>query len=555
MNTGRFERYVLDGWRPILWIAAVVFLMYARTIFFGFTYLDDKELLVNNYSFISNLSHIPQAFTSRIFPHLPAPYYRPLLTVTLMVDSSIGGASAMAYHPTNILIHALASCMLFLLLARLGFNRLSSLFFSLFFAVHPALVQAVAWIPGRNDSLLAVFTLISFVAFLNYLDKRKRADYLLHLLFYALALFTKETAVMIAVICLLYARLIDKNGLPMRELKNFAAGWVVITAGWFIARQIALQNNSLDVTIDSLAGSFLVSSPAIIQYIGKAIFPFNLSVFPTIQDTAFIYGIAAAIIIFFALWFSKEKRWPFIVFGLSWFLLFLSPSLLRPSAAAVLDFQEHRMYLPMVGIIIMLHEIDAIKRMSVKRTTLLSCAIALCILAAINIRHTGNFANGVAYWENATATSSHSWLTHFRKASMYSDKGMLDKAEREYLEAVKLDPTASPVYAGLGDLYMAKDMPKEAELNFKKALATCPLNYPCYIRLGSIYYKQGRFAEAAVMWVAALKIVPDSTDLLKNMAILCAEQKDYKAALFYVERLRKLGVEPPAEFLKKIGAR
>ena len=98
MKRGFFEEHVLDGWRPVLWIAAAVLLLYGRTLLFGFTHLDDKELIVSNYSFISNLSNIPQAFMCRVFPHLPAPYYRPLLTVTFMLDSKIGGTAPFVHR-------------------------------------------------------------------------------------------------------------------------------------------------------------------------------------------------------------------------------------------------------------------------------------------------------------------------------------------------------------------------------------------------------------------------------------------------------------------------
>ena len=163
---------LLSNWHPYLWIVLMIALVYFRTLSFGFTSLDDKELILDNYKFISNLANVPQAFMSRVFPKILAPYYRPLLIVSFMLDCRIGGTDLFTYHITNILIHTCVCCMLFRLLTRLGFNKLPSLFFSLCFAIHPALTQAVTWVPGRNDSLLALFALASFLAFLRYLDTR-----------------------------------------------------------------------------------------------------------------------------------------------------------------------------------------------------------------------------------------------------------------------------------------------------------------------------------------------------------------------------------------------
>jgi Tfp pilus assembly protein PilF len=412
-------------------------------------------------------------------------------------------------------------------------------------------VQAVAWIPGRNDSLLAVFALASFLAFLRYLDTRKPDAYVARLIFFALGLFTKETAIMVAAVSFLYVALIDKKALSGRETRFFVWGWFITIVCWFIIRDAALRG-TFESTAGSLAAAFFVSAPAFVQYIGKILMPFNLSVFPIIKDTTFLYGIAAIILLFFALRYSKAKRWPFVIFGLFWFFLFLAPSFLRPSAKFVHDFQEHRMYLPLVGMIIAVGEIDIFKRMMPSAKTLAACVLTISIFAAINVRHGENFRNRVTYWENAAATSPSSWLTHLKVASIYYDEGSLDKAEQEYLKVVSLDRVSSPAYAGLGHVYMTNNMPDKAEAQFKKAVAAYPANYPVYVSLGTLYYRQGKLEAAAAMWAKALRYEPTDMNALKNLAIFYAEQKDYKAARFYVERLLETGVGVPPDFIEKI---
>ena len=96
---------------------------------------------------------------------------------------------------------------------------------------------------------------------------------------------------------------------------------------------------------------------------------------------------------------------------------------------------------------------------------------------------------------------------------------------------------------------MAKGNLEAAEYEFRRAIASCDANYPSYVSLGTVYYRQGRLNDAARMWVMALTVYPESVDALRNMAIFCAEQRDFKAARFYVDRLRELGVRPPERFL------
>ena len=72
--------------------------------------------------------------------------------------------------------------------------------FALIFAVHPALNQAVAWIPGRNDSLLALFVLASALAFVRYVENRNWQWLGAYLALSLAALLTKESAVLLPLI-------------------------------------------------------------------------------------------------------------------------------------------------------------------------------------------------------------------------------------------------------------------------------------------------------------------------------------------------------------------
>ncbi len=212
------------------------------------------------------------------------------------------------------------------------------------------------------------------------------------------------------------------------------------------------------------------------------------------------------------------------------------------------------MYLPIIGIFIMLNETDIVKRMSINKKAIFICAMILAVFSAVNIRHANNFRDRHSFWANVIETSprSCSWLAHLQIASIYFEEGLLDKAEQEYLQTIKIEHLASPAYAGLGNVYMAKNMPEMAEIQFRKAIAAYPANYLARVSLGTIYYKQGKLGAAAEMWVKALTYEPACKDALRNMAILCAEQKDFKSAGFYADRMREAGFDVPEDFLAKL---
>ena len=87
------ERSFLEGWRPYLWIAAVITVLYAKSTLFGYTFLDDNVLILKNYDFLKEMTNIIPAFFQKVFAKSYLPYYRPLLTVSFILDAQIGGTS------------------------------------------------------------------------------------------------------------------------------------------------------------------------------------------------------------------------------------------------------------------------------------------------------------------------------------------------------------------------------------------------------------------------------------------------------------------------------
>ncbi|HVN67098.1 MAG TPA: hypothetical protein VMT55_01910, partial [Candidatus Sulfotelmatobacter sp.] len=287
-------------------VILLALLIYFPVIFFGYTYHDDVRLIIDNQAFL-RAGGIPAAFQHDVFryPHGPDIYYRPILTLSLMLDARFSGTRPYLYHGTNLALHILAALLLFHWLLRLGYRKESVFLGVLIFTAHPAIAQAVAWIPGRNDTLLAVFALISLLFYQRYGQSGKITDYLGQLLFFFCALFTKESAVLLVAIYLLLDR---------TKLRYLVPGWLAAIAGWAILRQLAMVHPA---KIQCLA--IFNNLPALLLYLGKVFFPVNLSVLPLLADTTLLYGWLALSIIVVALYFSREKSPGRIVLGLVWY--------------------------------------------------------------------------------------------------------------------------------------------------------------------------------------------------------------------------------------------
>jgi tetratricopeptide (TPR) repeat protein len=301
---------------------------------------------------------------------------------------------------------------------------------------------------------------------------------------------------------------------------------------------------------------------AVVQLIGKAVFPVNQSVFPIIQDSPLVYGFAAIAAVAALVLFKKGSR-GLVVFGAAWMILFLVPPLVRPHGAVITDVLEHRLYLPILGLIMMIADLDFIKGAhGIRRKALAAFGIiVLCVFFAKTYFYSDNFKSAVIFWDGAVKASPHSAYAHMKLGELYYENGEIsksqadmNKARSEISEAMKLDYHSSLIgHYYLGLIHLKKEELKEAVGEFEKAIALYPAFYGSYVALGTVYYKYGRPDDACRMWETAVALKSDCVDAIRNLAIYYSEKQDFVKSRLYVERLRRLGVEPPEEFMKTIG--
>ena len=129
---------------------------------------------------------------------------------------------------------------------------------------------------------MAIFVLAGFVFFLIFGSAGKK-DLSFHLLFFALACLTKESGLIIPLIAFLYFYLIRKEKITQKQ-KGLLLGWLGVLIFYFLLRSLGLKN-PIKYGLAEMIVSAFKNSPALIQFLGKIFFPFNLTVLPTITDT------------------------------------------------------------------------------------------------------------------------------------------------------------------------------------------------------------------------------------------------------------------------------
>ena len=515
INNKSYLKYLV----PLSLLVIAGFSLYYQTLSYGYTNLDDYYLIVNNQHFLSNLSNIFKSFTTDVFyfSSNTAYYYRPILTISLMIDYQFGGTSPFFYHLTNIILHIASSYLLYLFLIKLNYKKALSFLFSLIFLVHPVLTQAVAWIPGRNDSLLAILVLSTFIFFLKYLEKDKIINLLLSIIFFTLAIFTKETGLLLVPMLFFYLYFIYKKGkLPLDKFYFFIGALGIIEL-WEALRYMALGKLN-PVTLTQAIKSFYLNFPATIQFFGKIFFPFNLSVMPTIQDTTFFYGIISIILLIAIIIFTKIKRWNYIIFGFLWFFAFLLPSYIVFNQTTGPYFIEHRLYVPIIGIFIVLLETDLISKINFKHGSLLIILGVIILFTTITFRQSENFKDELFFWKNASDNSPHFSWAHQR----------------------------------LGYAKYSNNDTKGAENEFEKAILLSPDYDDAYHYLGLSYLRENNIDEAVKNWRKVLVINPDHIQALEYLTRYYYEKKDYDKASHYIKILEEKNASLSPELLKVI---
>lgn len=516
-----------------MWLALAVFAVYLRTLGFGFTSLDDVHLIQENSENISHWQNAAKAFRTDVYWNSPGTYYRPILSLSFIADHALGGDKPFIYHLTNVLLHLMGCCLLYICLLNLGYGKGKSFLFSMIFAIHPSLSQAVGWIPGRNDILLSIFILISFIALLKYFDGSNRKWFMLHLAAFMAALFTKEVAIFVPLLFLLYLSIADSKYLK-NALKKTVPGWVVVTLLWLIMRWHALGKSGTFTSRHFAGGIDIIIG--LLSYIGKIFFPFNLSVLPLSGDINPLFGITGLVMLVLIAWLKGIEDRKKFTFGAAWFVICLLPTFIPITNS--INFLEHRLYLPMLGVIIMLAECRFITKMPLKNISITTASI-IVIFTLLNVRHTGSFYNGVTFWSNAAKTSPHSGLGHQMQGRMYFKSGLIDKAQQEYMLSLAIEDNAS-VHNDLALLLLQKGDLAGAEKEFEIVLKFDMEFADIHNNLALVFFRQGRLNDAKSELLKSISFDPGSSEPLANLGVLYLQAGMTDSSEIFLQRSLKI---------------
>lgn len=523
----------LDGWRPYAWLAAVGFALYAQTLFFGLSGYDDTLLITKHFYLIKDVANIPAAFLNDVAWGQSQQFYRPVLTLSFMFNAIMGGKNVWFYHLTNIMLHLGCILQVFWLFKKLTGGRGSAFVLSLLFAAHPALSPAVAWIPGRNDPLLGLFIFSSLAALISYRENNKWQWYVLHLFLFLCALFTKETSAAIPAVFLVFLFLVYGRQ-KAKQYSYLSAGWLACLAGYFSLRLSVLPR------VPPVMNTVSENALGLLGYIGKLVFPANLSVMPMPQDTHWFFGTAALVlfIAMFALKGIRNKK--IFLAGLVWFAVFLAPTVFRITDFA--NMLEHRLYVPFLGLMLMVSQAEAICHY--KKTFLTFASGLFLLFSVFSVQHSRDFKDPLSFWQNAVKTSPHCSLAHRSLGMMYLNQKDPAGAAARFQAGLSYDPQNPGLLNGLALAWMALGKVEPAIQLFKEAIQKDPGNPFSHDNLGTAYLKSQQYILAAESFRKAMALKSDDPQIILNLSYANYLLGYNDSAIYYYRRSLENGMQP-----------
>lgn len=201
-------------------LVLVVLVFYAHTFDAGFVFDDyaQQEMLkliknnqreMNMFYFTSTPDEVDHYIQMTAIPWWTGPkwrlkYFRPVATLSHLIDHRLWGSNPLPYHVNNVIWYALLVVLLYLFYRSFANHRAMAFCGAMIFALEPCHYFTVRWPASRNDIICATFLVASFIFYLTFCKKRKPLYSLLFIVFYLLALLSKELAFLFPVLIVAY---------------------------------------------------------------------------------------------------------------------------------------------------------------------------------------------------------------------------------------------------------------------------------------------------------------------------------------------------------------
>lgn len=594
-------------WLPIFFLVLVGGLIYAFNLHNGL-FWDDDDWIINNV-FVHSLSWTNIKFW---FGHntlagvgLKSNYYRPFLFFTFALNYLVAGVKPLFYHLTSNAIHIFNAVLVFWLIQQSFKRKLLAWLTALFFLVHPLQTEAITYISGRGDALVAMFMLLALLLFHHAeviykknaqegqiegrdadSSRRHKQGFTLNwrgvfyktlsLVFLALGLLSRETAIIFPFLALLfYMAVLSKEKFLASIKQGLIKTWpyfgVVIIYGLLRLTVLNFLNtlnfySEPNLYSEHLSVRLFTFFPILWQYLKLLLVPVGLHmerggvVYTSLwQWPVWLIGLILISLLFLLRKLYKKSSagtdWRIWFFGIFWFFVALAPvSGITPINALM---YEHWLYLPMVGFWLIFSYYLTKLFEKIQKTTdqgggeqflrklgdknyvhrspkvilIMFLIIYLAFFSYQSIQRNILWGKPVEFYKDILKHEPKSGRISNNLGNLYFNKGDKAQAEIYYRQAVDLDDNFPQPYFNLGSILQAKGDIFGAIKLYEQAIAVNPNFYYPYENLAVIYAQQGKIPKAKENIEKLKMLLPNNPRVFYNSALIYIALNDKKQAL------------------------
>ena len=457
--------------------------------------------------------------------------------------------STVGYHLSSIGLHVLGAFLLWRVLQKLGVRY--AWVGGVLFAIHPAVVESVAWIAELKNVLSLPPLLLAFSAYLDYDERRRRSDYQVAIVWFVIAMLCKSSVVMFPCFLLLHAWW-KRSRISIGDIKMIGGFFIVslllgLITVWF------QQHRAIDMWEIPLGGLFdriVGAGRALGFYVLKSVWPFGLfPVYPAWLASSLVLwssvawgGLAGAVT---WLWIRRATWGRHGLLALGWFVFNLLPVLgfIKMSYLGIAPVADHFMYLSLAGLVGLLAVgvgfIEQRLPVGLRKSPVAMAVLVGGVLVWQSRVYASVFVSPEAMWTYTLRGNPQSWLAHNNLGVVLQEQDKWQDSAAQLEAAVVLSPRYAPAHVNLANTYVHLDRWSDAVAQYSEALRLDPDSFEGHFNFANTLIQMRRFPEAIEHYQTALRLSPEGAAVHFNLANAFLEMGRLPDAVAqYTEALR-----------------
>jgi tetratricopeptide (TPR) repeat protein len=468
----------LSSCSKALLLMGLTVVAYLPALHNGFIWDDDAWLMKNQTLY--GWSGLHELW----FNPLALQQYYPITGTIFWIEYQLWRFDPFGYHTVNVLLHG-ANAVLFALIMR-KLRLPAPWFAAAIFAVHPVMVESVAWITEIKNTLSTAFFLGSVLSYLRFENLEERETPRewkwigFSLVLFLCALLSKSVTCTLPVVLAILIwwkrpRLRSADFIPLVPYFFLAIPLALLTA-WLEAHHVGATGPEW-----ALSGMQRVTlaGRVVCFYFAKLVWPADLAfIYPRwrlenvwflLFPTTLLGGLAF-------LWTLRRRigKGPFV--AVAAFVVTLGPILgfMNCYAFQFSYVADHWQYLASLCLISLAATIGGRLHRTNQLTRFAVLSIPIFVLGLLTWQQSPMYQNVDTLWRDTLAKNPDCWLAHHNLGVVLQAQNHFSEAEAHFRSALQLRPDYYEAENNLGESLLMQDRLNEAEEHINRSIALNP---------------------------------------------------------------------------------